>query len=106
LSYNDYTPAGYIEDDSQEVLREIRAMARERIAKRQDERIARLYADRQQEQQTPSEDHRTWSYYEELRKKDRAKYLDPKTQSQMFKDAQELGNAFKDGSFESLYTGG
>jgi hypothetical protein len=39
---------------------------------------------------------RTESFYQEIRKNDPMKYRDPKTQDQMFKDAQEQGEAFFD----------
>jgi hypothetical protein len=98
MTYNDYTPAGYVEDDSREIIRELTSMARERIAAKQDKRIAELYTTQRQTQ--PSEDHRTWSYYENLRKTDQRKYIDPKTQKQMFQDRMELGESFMDGSFD------
>lgn len=45
---------------------------------------------------------RTWSYYEKMRKAEPAKYFDPKIQDQMFKDANELGDDFKDGGFQNM----
>lgn len=42
---------------------------------------------------------RTWAYYEDLRKKDKALYFDRKTAIQMQKDALELGDKFYDGNF-------
>jgi hypothetical protein len=39
---------------------------------------------------------RTWSYYQELKKKDPKTYYDPKTTVQMDKDSQSLGQAFFD----------
>jgi hypothetical protein len=39
---------------------------------------------------------RTESFYQKMRKEDPMKYRDPKTQDQMFKDAQEQGEAFFD----------
>jgi hypothetical protein len=45
---------------------------------------------------------RTWSYYQELRKKDPKKYYDPKTQVQLHKDAMALGESFEDGDWEQL----
>lgn len=39
---------------------------------------------------------RTEAFYQEMRKKDPMKYRDPKTQDQMFKDAQEQGETFFD----------
>ncbi len=37
---------------------------------------------------------RNWSYYQELRKKDKALYYSPKTQQQMMQDKQRLGANF------------
>lgn len=45
---------------------------------------------------------RTWSYYEKMRKAEPAKYFDPKIQDQMFKDATDLGDDFKDGGFQNM----
>lgn len=45
---------------------------------------------------------RTWSYYEEMRKKNPAEYLSGKTQTQMMKDMTDLGEAFKDGNYQIL----
>lgn len=42
---------------------------------------------------------RTWSFYQKMRKDDPARYHDPKTKSQMFKDYQELGSRFEDGNW-------
>lgn len=42
---------------------------------------------------------RTWSYYQELRKKDPNAWLDRKTAVQMQKDAIELGDEFMDGDY-------
>lgn len=42
---------------------------------------------------------RTWNYYQDLKKKDSAKYWDPKTQLQMHRDAETLGSSFEDGDF-------
>jgi hypothetical protein len=42
---------------------------------------------------------RTWSYYEDLKKKDPKVWLDRKTAIQMAKDAEQLGDAFMDGNF-------
>lgn len=39
---------------------------------------------------------RTEAFYQEMRKKDPVRYRDPKTQNQMFKDANEQGDAFFD----------
>lgn len=45
---------------------------------------------------------RTWSYYQELRRKNPDLYSNPKTQVQMHKDALELGDAFGDGNWSQL----
>lgn len=45
---------------------------------------------------------RTWSYYQELKNKDRKAYLDPKMQTQMARDAVELGEEFNDGDFYAM----
>jgi hypothetical protein len=45
---------------------------------------------------------RTWSYYQELKKNNPQVWLDPKIQSQMYKDSQELGEAFADGDFGNI----
>jgi hypothetical protein len=42
---------------------------------------------------------RTWSHYQDMKKKNPKTYLDPKTLTQMEKDALELGDAFYDGDF-------
>jgi hypothetical protein len=42
---------------------------------------------------------RTWSYYQEIKKADLNKYLSPKVQQQMHRDASDLGSAFQDGDF-------
>jgi len=42
---------------------------------------------------------RTWTYYQELKKKDPRGYLSQPTQVQMHKDYEELGSAFEDGDF-------
>ncbi len=42
---------------------------------------------------------RTWSYYQDLKKKDRNLYYDPKTNIQMVKDHERLGERFEDGDF-------
>lgn len=47
----------------------------------------------------PSNQKRTWSYYQELRKKDPKTYYNPKTQVQMHNDAISLGEEFEDGDF-------
>lgn len=45
---------------------------------------------------------RTWAYYQELKKKDRNLYYDPKTNIQMEKDRQALGAEFEDGDFNKF----
>lgn len=50
----------------------------------------------------PSTNKRTWSYYQDLKKKDRALYYSPKIYNQMLKDAEDLGDAFKDGDFKAF----
>jgi len=45
---------------------------------------------------------RTWSYYQELKKKDPRIYYDPKIAVQMEKDIQELGEAFMDGDYHAV----
>lgn len=42
---------------------------------------------------------RTWSYYQELKKANPSLYFDPAITVQMDKDAQELGEAFRDGNY-------
>lgn len=42
---------------------------------------------------------RTWSYYQKLRETSPHVYHSPKIQTQMFKDAAELGDAFQDGDW-------
>lgn len=42
---------------------------------------------------------RTWSYYQEMKRKDPKAWLDPKIAVQMQKDAVELGEAFRDGDY-------
>lgn len=44
---------------------------------------------------------RTWSYYENLRKADPKLYYDPKIANQMHDDAIALGNEFQDGDFHA-----
>lgn len=50
----------------------------------------------------PNVPKRTWSYYEKLRKSEPARYYDPKIQDQMFKDAESLGDSFKDGDWRMI----
>ena len=42
---------------------------------------------------------RTWSYYQDLKKSNPQAWLDPKIQTQMYQDAQRLGESFADGDF-------
>jgi hypothetical protein len=44
---------------------------------------------------------RTWSYYQDMKTKNPKQYWDPKTQVQMHKDADSLGDAFEDGDFKA-----
>ncbi len=48
---------------------------------------------------TPKTQNRTWSYYQEMKRKDPKAYFDPKTQVQMHHDAIAGGEAFKDGDY-------
>ena len=45
---------------------------------------------------------RTWSYYQNLKRNDPKAYQDPKTTVQMHKDAQELGETFRDGDYYAV----
>lgn len=47
----------------------------------------------------PRSTKRTWSWYQDLKAKNPAEYWSPKTQLQMHKDAETLGNAFEDGDY-------
>lgn len=47
----------------------------------------------------PATQKRTWSYYQNLKKTNPRLYFDPKINTQMTKDAIELGEAFNDGDF-------
>lgn len=47
----------------------------------------------------PKTPKRTWTYYQNLKKTDYKTYSDPRTQTQMYKDAMELGEEFEDGDF-------
>src|SRR6185312_4472040 len=47
----------------------------------------------------PKTQKRTWNFYQDMKRKDPTKYWDPKTQLQMHRDAESLGNAFEDGDF-------
>lgn len=45
---------------------------------------------------------RTWDYYQKLKQKDRTLYYSPKIFNQMLKDAEDLGEAFKDGDYKQF----
>lgn len=47
----------------------------------------------------PKTQKRTWSFYQDMKAKDPAKYWDPKTQLQMHRDSEQLGSAFEDGDY-------
>lgn len=49
---------------------------------------------------TPAVKKRTWSYWQEMRKTDPSSYYDPKQTLQRIKDAETLGDAFKDGDYK------
>lgn len=49
----------------------------------------------------PNVQKRTWSWYQDLKKKDRALYYAPKTIGQMHRDHAELGREFEDGTFNA-----
>jgi len=42
---------------------------------------------------------RSWAYYQEIKKADPKKYYDSQTQLQLMRDAEALGDDFKDGDF-------
>lgn len=48
----------------------------------------------------PSVPKRTWKYYQDLKRTDANLYYSPKIFNQMLKDAEELGDAFKDGDYK------
>src|ERR1700734_1146827 len=48
-----------------------------------------------------TEQKRTWSYYQELKKNNPKLYSDPKIMPQMLQDADALGTEFEDGDFRS-----
>lgn len=56
-------------------------------------KIDKLIADEASQQQ------RTWSYYEKLRKDNPDKFWTGKIQDQMVRDASALGENFQDGGF-------
>lgn len=45
-------------------------------------------------------DHKTWTYYQELKKNKPKEYFDPKTQNKMMDDYAALGEKFEDGDFQ------
>jgi len=47
----------------------------------------------------PRQEKRTWSWYQELKKRDYKAWSDPKTQLQMHRDSAQLGKDFEDGDF-------
>lgn len=47
----------------------------------------------------PATNKRTWSYYEKMRKENPTAYWTPRTQDQLFKDQQNIGESFFDGDF-------
>lgn len=50
----------------------------------------------------PNTPKRTWTFYENLRMSNPDVYWEPKTQNQMHKDHQTLGDAFEDGNYKQL----
>lgn len=50
---------------------------------------------------SPTTQKRTWSYWQNVKRTDPQLYLSPSTQTQILKDAVELGPAFKDGDFSA-----
>lgn len=50
----------------------------------------------------PAKTKRTWADYQDLRKKDPKLYYDRKTQNQMHEDAISLGEAFRDGDWNTI----
>lgn len=51
---------------------------------------------------SPTNNKRTWTYYQNLKKQDRNLYYSPKIFNQMLKDAEDLGDAFKDGDYKAF----
>ena len=51
---------------------------------------------------SPNTEKRTWAYYQKMKKEKPDLYRSSKTQTQMFHDAQALGDAFKDGDWEAI----
>lgn len=50
--------------------------------------------------QPTSGNHKTWSYYQELKKNKPKEYFDQKTQNRMMEDYTALGDKFEDGDFQ------
>lgn len=50
---------------------------------------------------SPRVDRRTWSWYQDLKRKDPKTYHSIKTTNQMAKDYEQLGESFEDGDFKS-----
>lgn len=50
---------------------------------------------------SPNVPKRTWSYYQDIKKKDKALYYSPKIIAQMHRDHAELGQTFEDGDYNS-----
>lgn len=51
---------------------------------------------------SPRNDKRTWSFYQNMKKENPTLYYNKKTQFQMHQDAGALGTAFEDGDFHAL----
>jgi hypothetical protein len=65
-----------------------------------EQKINRLQAVRSYDRYDRQENNaRTWSQYQELKKKDPKLYHDRKTQDKLVKDYQQLGTDFEDGDF-------
>lgn len=52
------------------------------------------------DQFAPKTRDRTWTFYEDMKKKDPNAYWNPKTQVQMHQDLMQLGDKFKDGDYK------
>jgi hypothetical protein len=50
----------------------------------------------------PNVEKRTWSWYQNVKKKDKALYYAPKTIAQMHRDHAELGREFEDGDYNAV----
>jgi len=61
-----------------------------------------LRSDQRSDSFAPRVQKRTWSYYQEMKKRDPKIYNDPKTNIQMQKDYIELGSEFEDGDFHRI----